>query len=164
MQYYPFKKPRVLLTSGGLGAMGYGLGAAIGGCLAKDRRRTVLFTSDGSLGMNLNEIATAVSLELPLVIIILNNGVLGMVRQWQGMFFGARYSQTTLNRKTNFAALADAFGAKGYWVNSISQLRSILENLPTSCPAVIDCKIDMDEKVLPMIPPGGSAKNIILRR
>jgi acetolactate synthase-1/2/3 large subunit len=163
MQYYPFGKPRTLLTSGGLGAMGYGLGAAIGGCIATGKKRTVHFTSDGSFGMSLTELATAVSQELPLVTVILNNGVLGMVRQWQTMFYGERYSQTTLNRKTDFAALAKAFGANGFCAENLSQLKNILENLPACGPAVIDCHINMDEKVLPMIPPGGSVKNIIIK-
>jgi acetolactate synthase-1/2/3 large subunit len=163
MQHYPFGKPHTLLTSGGLGTMGYGLGAAIGGCIANGLKRTIHFTSDGSFGMNLIELATAVSQGLPLVTIILNNGVLGMVRQWQTMFYGERYSQTTLNRKTDFAALAKAFGAEGYTAESLSQLKSILGRLPESGPVVIDCHIDMDEKVLPMIPPGGSVKNIIIR-
>ncbi|MCL2832555.1 MAG: biosynthetic-type acetolactate synthase large subunit [Treponema sp.] len=163
MQYYPFKKPRTLLTSGGLGAMGYGLGAAIGGCMAAGKKRTVLFTSDGSFGMNLNELATAVSQELPILVILLNNGVLGMVRQWQTMFYDKRYSQTTLNRKTDFAALAKAFGAEGFLAENLGQLKSILEQLPASGPAVIDCRIDMDEKVLPMIPAGGTIKNIIIK-
>ena len=164
MLYYKFGNPRTLLTSGGLGTMGFGMGAAIGGCIARNRKRTILFTSDGSFGMNLNELATAVSQELPLVIVILNNRVLGMVRQWQTMFYEHRYSQTTLNRKTDFAALANAFGAVGYAVENISQLERILDNLPQNIPAVLDCKIDMDEKVLPMIPPGGAMKDIILRR
>jgi len=163
MQYYPFGKPRTLLTSGGLGAMGFGLGAAIGGCMANGNRRTVLFTSDGSFGMNLNELATAVSQRLPLIVVILNNGVLGMVRQWQTMFYGKRYSQTTLNRRTDFAALAKSFGAEGFRAESLPQLGSILEHLPADGPAVIDCRIDMDEQVLPMIPPGGSVKNIVTR-
>jgi acetolactate synthase-1/2/3 large subunit len=113
--------------------------------------------------MNLIELSTAVSQDLPIVTIILNNGVLGMVRQWQTMFYGERYSQTTLNRKTDFTALAKAFGAEGYCVEILSQLKNILEHLPESTPAVIDCHIDMDEKVLPMIPPGGSVKNIVIR-
>lgn len=163
MQYYQFTKPRTLLTSGGLGAMGYGLGAAIGGCIAKNKQPTVLFTSDGSFGMNLNELATAVSQELPLVIVILNNGVLGMVRQWQKMFFDERYSQTTLNRKTDFVMLAKAFGAEGYSAESLAQLEAALSGLPSDRPVVIDCCIDMNEKVLPMIPPGGSVKNILTR-
>jgi acetolactate synthase-1/2/3 large subunit len=163
MQYYPFGNPRTLLTSGGLGAMGYGLGAAIGGSVATGKKRTIHFTSDGSFGMNLIELATAVSQELPVVTIILNNGVLGMVRQWQTMFYGERYSQTTLNRKTDFSALAKAFGAEGFCVESLPQLKTVLEKLPANGPTVIDCHINMDEKVLPMIPPGGSVKNIIIK-
>jgi acetolactate synthase-1/2/3 large subunit len=161
MQHYRFEKPRTLLTSGGLGTMGYGLGAAIGGSIANDRKKTILFTSDGSFGMNLNELATAVTQELPVVVVILNNGVLGMVRQWQNMFFGQRYSQTTLDRKTDFSALANAFGAQGHQVNSLDELRNVLENLNPDGPTVIDCHIDKDELVLPMIPPGGSAKDIV---
>ena len=162
MQYYPFMKPRTLLTSGGLGAMGFGMGAAIGGCIANGKQMTVLFTGDGSFGMNLIELATAVSQELPLVVVILNNGVLGMVRQWQTMFYDQRYSQTTLNRKTDFAALANAFGAVGYSAQTLPQLKGILERLSPSGPVVIDCHIDMDEKVLPMIPPGGSVENMFV--
>jgi acetolactate synthase-1/2/3 large subunit len=161
MQYYHFGNPRTLLTSGGLGAMGYGLGAAIGGCMAKGKQRALLFTSDGSFGMNLNELSTAVTQELPLVVVILNNGVLGMVRQWQDMFYGQRYAQTTLNRKTNFAALAKAFGAAGYTAGNLQRLERILSRLPPKIPAVVDCRIDKDEKALPMIPPGGTVKDMI---
>lgn len=164
MQYYKFEKPRTLLTSGGLGTMGYGLGAAIGGCIANGRKRTVLFTGDGSFGMNSNELATAVSQQLPLVILIFNNGVLGMVRQWQTMFYGQRYSQTTLNRQTDYPLLAKAYGADGYSVSKLNELEDILKNkLPTDKPCVIDCHIDMDENVFPMIPPGGSIKNIVIK-
>ncbi len=165
VQYYHFEKPRTLLTSGGLGTMGYGLGAAIGGCIGSGRKRTVLFTSEGSFGMNLNELCTVVSQELPVTVVILDNNVLGMVRQWQGIFYGERYSQTTLNRKTNFAALADAFGAKGFSVSSLEELEEVLKMTDTGDTGsyVIDCHIDMDEKVLPMIPPGKSIKDIILK-
>ncbi len=165
VQYYRFEKPRTLLTSGGLGTMGYGLGAAIGGCIGSGRKRTVLFTSEGSFGMNLNELCTVVSQELPVTVVILDNNVLGMVRQWQGIFYGERYSQTTLNRKTNFAALADAFGAKGFSVSSLDELEEVLKAADTGDTGsyVIDCHIDMDEKVLPMIPPGKSIKDIILK-
>jgi len=161
MQNYAFAKPRTLLTSGGLGTMGYGLGAAIGGCIACGKKRTVLFTGDGSFGMNLNELATAVSQELPITIVLMNNGVLGMVRQWQGMFYEEHYSSTTLKRKTDFPALAKAFGADGVTVTSIAELRKVLDSgLPDNKPYVIDCHIDMDEKVFPMIPPGGSVRDI----
>ena len=161
--YYPIAKPRTLLTSGGLGTMGFGMGAAIGGCMATGKKRTILFTGDGSFGMNLNEMATAVSQNLPLVVLILNNGVLGMVRQWQTRFYDKRYSQTTLERKTDFAALANAFGAQGYRAESLPQLHEILTNLPDG-PCVIDCRIDINEEVLPMIPPGKTVADIITRR
>lgn len=164
MLYYRFTQPRTLLTSGGLGTMGYGLGAAIGGCMARNGQRTVLFTSDGSFGMNLNELATAVSQALPIVIVLLNNGVLGMVRQWQTMFFGERHSQSTLQRKTDFVALAKAFGAEGFRAARLSELEDALEKLPLNGPVVIDCQIDRDEMVYPMVPPGGSVKNILTRR
>jgi acetolactate synthase-1/2/3 large subunit len=164
MLYYKFERPRTLLTSGGLGTMGYGLGASIGGSLARDKKRTVLFTSDGSFGMNLNELATAVSQELPLLIIVLNNGVLGMVRQWQEMFYDERYSQTTLGRKTDFPALARAFGADGHSAKNLGELEEILKSgLRTDRPCLIDCAIDMDEKVFPMIPPGGTINDIVVR-
>ncbi|MEA4833047.1 MAG: biosynthetic-type acetolactate synthase large subunit [Oscillospiraceae bacterium] len=163
MQYYPFEKPRTLLTSGGLGTMGYGLGAAIGGCVASSGAETVLFTGDGSFGMNLNELATAVSQRLPILIILMNNGVLGMVRQWQDMFYEKRYSSTTLGRKTDFVALAKAFGADGCTVDSLHALRGVLESgIPHDGPFLVECKIDMDAKVFPMIPPGGSVKEIRL--
>ncbi len=163
MQYYGFSKPRTLLTSGGLGTMGYGLGAAIGGSIALNKKRTLLFTSDGSFSMNLIELCTAVTYKLPIVIIILNNGVLGMVRQWQTIFYEERYSNTTLDRKTDFVAVAKAFGAEGFSVNNLEGLKTVLQNLPNDKPCVIECKIDKDEKVLPMIPPGKSVKNIITR-
>jgi len=162
IQNYFFQKPRTLLTSGGLGAMGFGLGAAIGASIAQNKKRTVLFTSDGSFGMNLIELATAVTEELPITIIILNNGTLGMLRQWQTIFCEERYAQTTLNRKTNFAALAKAFGAEGYQAVDLAQLENILKNLSGNAPVVIDCPIDIDEKVYPMILPGGSVENIIV--
>jgi len=162
VQHYTFQKPRTLLSSGGLGAMGFGLGAAIGACIAKNKQRTILFTGDGSFGMNLNELATAVSQELPIVIVIFNNGVLGLPRQWQTVFFEGHYSHSTLNRKTDFPALARAFGAEGFAAENLPQLEKALQSLPPDRPAVIDCRIDMDEKVLPMIPPGGSVKDIIL--
>jgi len=162
VQHYTFQKPRTLLSSGGLGAMGYGLGAAIGASIAHNRKRTILFTGDGSFGMNLNELATAVSQKLPVVVVILNNGVLGLPRQWQTVFYEGRYSHSTLDRKTDFPALAKAFGAEGFSAENISQLEKALQSLPSGKPAVIDCRIDMDEKVLPMIPPGGSVKDIIL--
>ncbi len=163
MQYYNFKKPRTLLTSGGLGTMGYGLGAAIGGCMANGKKQTVLFTGDGSFGMNLNELATAVSYNLPITIVLLNNGVLGMVRQWQKIYCENRYSQTTLGRKTDYVALAKAFGAYAYKTENLDELSVALENLNPDGPTLIECTIDKDEKVLPMIPPGGTVKEMMTR-
>ena len=164
MKFYHYETPRVLRPSGGLGTMGYGLGAAIGGCIACGRKRTVLFTGDGSFGMNLNEMATAVSQELPITIVIFNNDVLGMVRQWQTIFYEEHYSQTTLNRRTDFPALANAFGAKGYSAYTCSDLEAALNAAQKEAgPVLIDCHIDKDEKVLPMIPPGRSAKDMIVK-
>jgi len=161
-QYYKFEKPQKLISSGGLGAMGYGLGAAIGASIAQGRKRTVLFTGDGSFGMNLIELATAVTYKLPITIILLNNGTLGMVRQWQTLFFDRRYSNTTLDRKTDFPALAGAFGAEGYSVSSLDELDAALSRANDSLPCLIDCRININEKVLPMIPVGGTIKDIIL--
>ncbi|MCL2036794.1 MAG: biosynthetic-type acetolactate synthase large subunit [Oscillospiraceae bacterium] len=168
MQYYRFGNPRTLLSSGGLGAMGFGLGAAIGGCVASGNKPTVLFTGDGSFGMNLIELATAVSQKLPIIIVILNNSSLGLPRQWQTAFYGGRYSHSDLSeRKTDFVALAEAFGARGYRAKEPSMLESILEEVTSArvhgevLPVVIDCFVDADEIVLPMIPPGGSVKDII---
>jgi acetolactate synthase-1/2/3 large subunit len=160
-QYYPFEKPRTFITSGGLGTMGFGMGAAIGASLATGKK-TVLFTGDGSFGMNLNELATAVTYKVPLVIILMNNGVLGMVRQWQNLFFNQHYSQTTLDRQTDFVKLADAFGLKGYRIRSYEELAPTLEEaFAQSGPVLVDCAIDKDEFVLPMLPPGGSFEDII---
>jgi len=163
VQYYKFEKLRTLLTSGGLGTMGYGMGALIGGCIGSGRKKAVLFTGDGSFGMNLNELATVVSQKLPVAIVIINNGVLGMVRQWQKVFYDERYSQTTLDRQTDFVKLAEAFGMKGFRAASTDELKDILDNnFNDSNPILIDCYIDMDNKVLPMIPPGGSINEIII--
>jgi len=163
-QYYKFSKPRTFITSGGLGTMGFGMGAAIGACIGGNRKRTVLFTGDGSFHMNLNEMATAVSNNLPIIIIVMNNNVLGMVRQWQNLFFEERYSSTTLNRKTNFVKLAEAFGATGYRLEKMSEMDDVLKKAFSQNGVVlIDAVIDSDEKVLPMIPPGGTINDIILK-
>ena len=162
-QYLKYKKPHTFITSGGLGTMGFGLGAAIGASFACNER-CLLVTGDGSFGMCLNELATAVSNELPITILILNNGVLGMVRQWQTLFFNKHYSNTILERKTNFVALAKAFGADGMSVDSLSSLDDALSQANKSKgPFVIDCAIDKDEMVLPMLPPGGSVDDIIVK-
>jgi acetolactate synthase-1/2/3 large subunit len=163
-QYYQFKKPRTFVTSGGLGAMGFGMGAAIGACIGTGFKRTLLFTSDGSFHMNMNEMATAVSNNLPIVVIVLNNNALGMVRQWQTLFFDGRYSNTTLNRKTDYVKLAEAFGAKGLRAQSNDEFKTCLtEAFAGDGPVLIECVIDSDERVLPMIPPGGSLNDAILK-
>ncbi len=162
-QYYRFEKPGTFLTSGGLGTMGYGLGAAIGACLAKNKEETVLITSEGSFSMNCNELCTAVKEGLPITIVLLNNQVLGMVRQWQTAFFGERYSATILDRGTDFVKLIEAYGGKGFSIHKLSELEKALEERKTIAgPVLLDCHIDKDEKVLPMIPPGKSVAEIIL--
>lgn len=160
-QYYEFKKARTFITSGGLGTMGFGLGAAIGSAMYTNER-TVLFTGDGSFGMNLNELATVATQNLPIVIILMNNGVLGMVRQWQNLFFDKHYSQTVLERKTDFVKLAEAFGIKGYRISDVSQMKDVIDQaFKEKGPVLVDCYIDKDEFVLPMLPPGGSFEDII---
>ncbi len=158
-----FKKSRRFISSGGLGTMGFGMGAAIGSAYGTGEK-TVLITGDGSFGMCLNELATAVTYNVPLVILLMNNGVLGMVRQWQTLFFEKHYSNTVLNRKTDFVALAKAFGADGVTVNTVEELDSALKTaFSASSPYLIDCRIDKDEMVLPMLPPGGSMDDIIVK-
>ena len=161
-QYAKFDRTRRFVSSGGLGTMGFGLGAAIGARVASGDT-TVLITGDGSFGMNLNELATAVSHAIPLVIVIMNNGVLGMVRQWQTLFFGKRYSNTILtDRKTDFVKLAEAFGAKGYRAATAEEFETAFKEAVSSGDVVvIDTAIDKDEFVLPMLPPGGSIDDII---
>ncbi|HPD02258.1 MAG TPA: biosynthetic-type acetolactate synthase large subunit [Eubacteriales bacterium] len=162
-QYYKFKKPRTFITSGGLGAMGFGLGAAIGAAVGTGKK-TILFTSDGSFHMNMNELATAVSNDLPILVIVINNNVLGMVRQWQTLFFDKRYSNTSLGRKTDYVKLAEAFGLTARRISDISELVSaVTEGLSAKGPHLIEAVIDSDEKVLPMIPPGGTIHDIILK-
>ena len=162
-QYCKFEKPRTFITSGGLGTMGFGMGAAIGACVGTGRR-TVLVTGDGSFHMNLNELCTAVSQNLPLVILLMDNNTLGMVRQWQTLFYGKRYSQTTLNRRTDYVKLAEAFGAKGYVIAGDADVEPILKKaFAEKMPVLVDCKIGIDDKVLPMIPPGKTFDDIITK-
>jgi acetolactate synthase-1/2/3 large subunit len=158
-----FKTARRFVSSGGLGTMGFGFGAAIGAAFGT-KERSVLVTGDGSFGMNLNELATAVRYNIPIVILLMNNGVLGMVRQWQTLFYNKHYSNTVLERKTDFTALAKAFGANGEAVSTPEELDAALKRaFKTEGPYVIDCKIDKDEFVLPMLPPGGSMDDIITK-
>ena len=163
-QYIRHVKPRSFLTSGGLGTMGFGYGAAIGAKLAVGESRPVIhITGDGSFHMNLNEACTAVSYELPVITVIFNNTVLGMVRQWQTAFYGKRYSSTDPHRKTNYVKLAEGFGAKGYHCETLDAFSAAFaEALESKGPVWIECVIDKDEKVLPMIPAGGSIEDMIM--
>lgn len=162
-QHVMFSRKRKFISSGGLGTMGFGMGAAIGAAVGSGER-TVLVTGDGSFGMCLNELATAVTYNVPLVILIMNNGVLGMVRQWQTLFFDKHYSNTVLGRKTDFVKLAEAFGAKGEKAETPEQLEKAYKNaFESDGPYIIDCAIDKDEFVLPMLPPGGSMDDIIVK-
>ena len=162
-QYTRFKNSRRFISNGGLGTMGFGLGAAIGAAMGT-KERSVLITGDGSFGMCLNEMATAVHENVPVVIVLLNNGVLGMVRQWQTLFFDKHYSNTVLDRKTDFVKLSEAFGAKATRVTEIGQLDAALTAaFAENGPYLIECMIDKDEFVLPMLPPGGSMDDIIVK-
>ena len=163
-QYLHHTKSRGFLTSGGLGTMGFGYGAAIGAQMALGRdARVVMLTGDGSFHMNLNEACTAVSYDLPIITVIFNNSVLGMVRQWQTTFYGKRYSQTDPHRHTDFVKLAEGFGLKGYRCNNLPEFQqAFAEALQRKGPTWIECIIDKDEKVLPMIPGGGDINDIIM--
>ncbi len=163
-QFYDFKKKRTWISSGGLGTMGFGMGAAIGAAYGSGRR-SVLVTGDGSFGMDLTELATAVTYNVPLTIVVMNNSVLGMVRQLQNLFYNKVYSNTTLDRKTDFVKLAEAFGAKGFRAADAEQFREVFEEAyKVPGPAVIDLLIDKDELVLPMLKPGGTFDHLILDR
>ena len=162
-QYSTFDGARRFVSSGGLGTMGFGMGAAMGAYVAT-KDPVLLITGDGSFGMNLNELATAVTYKIPLVIVLMNNGVLGMVRQWQTLFFGKRYSNTVLARKTDFVKLAESFGADGYLAETPVEFKRALEKAwKAGKPVVIDVRIDQDEMVLPMLPPGGAISDMITK-
>lgn len=154
-QYYKYKHPRTLLTSGGLGTMGYGLGAAIGAKTAYPDKVVVNIAGDGCFRMNMNEIATATRSNIPVIELVFNNHVLGMVRQWQTLFYGERYSHTVLNDKVDFVKLAEAMGAKAYRITKKEEVEPVLkEAIALGEPVVIDCIIDSDDKVFPMVAPG----------
>ena len=163
-QYLHHTKSRGFLTSGGLGTMGFGYGAAIGAQMALGRdARVVMLTGDGSFHMNLNEGCTTVSYDLPIITVIFNNQVLGMVRQWQTTFYEKRYSDTDPHRKTDFVKLAEAFGAKGYRATTPAEFKAAFTDaMKQQGPSWIDCRIGKDEKVLPMIPGGGTIEDIIM--
>ncbi len=162
-QFYPFAKPRTFLTSGGLGTMGYGTGAAMGAQIACPERRVVHIAGDGSFRMNLNELATISHYNLPVVIIVANNGTLGMVRQWQKLFYEKRYSATTLDRPPDFVKLADAFSVRGFRAASEAEFSSAFAKaISERTPALIDCLMDIDEMVFPMVPAGKPIDELLL--
>ena len=154
-QYYNFRSPRTLLTSGGLGTMGFGLGASIGAKIANPDRVVVNIAGDGCFRMNMNEIATAARNRVHIIEVIINNHVLGMVRQWQTLFYGKRYSQTILNDNVDYVKLSEAMGATAYRVNQKEEFAQIFKKaMEAEGPVVIDCQIGCDEKVFPMVSPG----------
>ena len=154
-QYYKYKNPRTFLTSGGLGTMGYGLGAAIGAQIANPDKQVINIAGDGCFRMNMNELATAVREQLPLIEVIVNNHVLGMVRQWQNLFYEKRYSATVLDDGVDFVKLAEAMGATGYRATSREEFETVFQKaLESKTPVLIDCIIDSDDKVWPMVAPG----------
>lgn len=161
-QYFGFSRPRSFLSSLGFGTMGYGLGAAIGAQAANPGRTVALVTGDGSFHMNMNEMAVAVSEKLPVVVLVMNNSVLGMVREWQRLFYGCRFSNTSIERKTDFVKLAEAFGAKGFRIEKKADIRETLKQaLNCGGPCIVECVTDRDDELYPIIPPGGTVDDII---
>ena len=156
-QYYKYKEPRTLLSSGGLGTMGYGLGASLGAKMANPDKTVINMAGDGCFRMNMNEIATAVRYNIPIIQIVFNNHVLGMVRQWQTLFYGKRYSHTILQDGVDFKKLSEAMGAKAYCVTTQEEFdAAFAEALKAERPVVIECQIDSDDKVWPMVAPGAA--------
>ncbi len=163
-QYVHHTQPRHFLTSGGLGTMGYGYGAAIGAKIANPDKPVIHFTSDGSLHMNMNELCTAVSYKVPVITVILNNKVLGMVRQWQATFYGRRFASSEPERLTDYKRVAEAFGGRGYHCTTPAEFEAAMsEALKAEGPVWIECVIDREEKVLPMIPAGGTVHDTIFK-
>ena len=160
-QFYTYRKPRTFLSSGGLGTMGYGVGASIGAKFAFPDQLVVNITGDGCFRMNMNELATITRNNLPIVTVILNNHVLGMVRQWQTLFYGKRYSHTILEDKVDFVKVAEAMGAKGIRVTKPEEVEPALrEAIAFNAPVVVECVIDSDDKVFPMVAPGGQIAEV----
>ncbi|MEG2512556.1 MAG: biosynthetic-type acetolactate synthase large subunit [Acetivibrio sp.] len=156
-QFFKYKDPRTFITSGGLGTMGYGLGASLGAQLGRPDKQIVNIAGDGCFRMNMNEIATAARYHIPIIQVVINNHVLGMVRQWQNLFYGQRYSQTVLNDKVDFVKLAEALGAVGYRVSKKEEFAGVFEKaMEQNGPVVIDCIVDCDDKVFPMVAPGAA--------
>ncbi len=162
-QFYPFSKPRTFLTSGGLGTMGYGTGAAIGAQLANPGRRVVHIAGDGSFRMNCNELATIAHYQIPVIIVVVNNGTLGMVRQWQHLFYDKRYSETTLDFGPDFVKLAEAYGIDGSRATDEEEFKAAFDRaVDSGKAAVIDCSMSIDEMVLPMVPAGKPIDELLL--
>ena len=162
-QFYPFTKPRTFLTSGGLGTMGYGTGAAMGAQIGNPKKRVVHIAGDGSFRMNCNELATIAHYNLPLVIVIFNNHALGNVRMWQRLFYGKRFSQTTLDFGPDWCKLADAYGIKGYKADNAKDFEKVFEKaFKAKAPAIIDVEVDIDEMILPMVPGGKPIYDMIM--
>ena len=161
-QFAKIEAEKTLLTSGGMGTMGFGMGAAIGAQVSHPDKRVFLFTGDGSFHMNLNELVTMKSYDLPVIVLVMNNTVLGMVRQWQKLFYGNRFSQTDPHRATDFVKLANAFGVEGMRITKSDEILSTLKKaLEMNTTVVIDCQISPDANVLPMIPPGKTVNEIV---
>lgn len=161
-QYSKIEARKTLLTSGGMGTMGFGMGAAIGAQVSHPDKRVFLITGDGSFHMNLNELVTMKSYDLPVVIVVMNNSVLGMVRQWQKLFYGSRFSQTDPHRATDFVKLANAFGVEGMRITKPEEIKTVLQKaVDLKKPVVVDCVISPDVNVLPMIPPGKTIAEIV---
>ncbi len=162
-QFYGFTEPRTFLTSGGLGTMGYGLGASMGAQVAAPDKRVFNISGDGCFHMNCNELSTAVKYNIPIIVVILNNQVLGMVRQWQNLFYDKRFSSTTLEKETNIVGLAEAFGATGFNITKNEEVEEILKKaMDVNGPVVINCEIDRDEMVLPIVPPGKNIEDLVM--
>ena len=160
-QYWSFEKGRSYITSGGLGTMGFGLGGAIGTKLGTPQKNVLLVTGDGSFKMNCNELATVATQDLPIVILLFNNNALGMVRQWQNLFSHKRYSETDIYDKTNYIMLANAYGIEGHKAQNLEELNQILEDLTLDKPVLIECQIDHDINVFPIVPPNDNLLNLI---
>ena len=161
-QFYKYVQPRTLLSSGGLGTMGYSMGAAIGGQIGCPDKQVVMFAGDGGFHMNLSELATVASYNVPVKMFIMNNTVLGMVRQWQKLFYENRFSDTDPHRATDFVKVAEAFGVKGMRINTNDDIDAVLDEVfAYNGPVLVDCRISKDSNVLPMIPPGGAHTDII---
>ncbi len=160
-QFYKYRAPRTLITSGGLGTMGYGLGASLGAKTAKPEKTVVNIAGDGCFRMNMNEIATAVRYQIPIIEVVMNNSVLGMVRQWQTLFYGKRYSNTVLNDGVDFVKLAQAMGAEAFRITKCEEVEEVLKKaIALNKPVLIDCVIGCDDKVFPMVPPGAAIEDV----